>query len=266
MSIADDEHAEVTTREQRRACERAGAHAEDDDVEVAQSHGCERYYNQKVLKVRYPIERGGPPRLEVAWADGYRALKVRLDDVVVARSDVAALRRGRTFELPDGRPLAIAMPRGVAMWIDGTPVPGTYADPWIRVKSAPIWVASIGIAAVWRALYLAPERPWPAGTWANLAFTVSLLACAVAMRRGSYWAHVIATVVTLIWLFQAFPNFNAEGVDLPTQVVRVLGAIFYVAIGTWVLRKISHGAEAAREIQNERAAVTSENRGRPSTS
>lgn len=219
-----------------------------------------------MLKVRYPLERGGPPRLEVAWADGYRAIKVRLDDEIVARSDVASLRRGRTFALPDGRPLAIAMPRGVAMWIDGAPVPGTYADPWIRVKSAPIWVFSIGIAAVWRALYLAPERPWPAGTWANLAFTVSLIACAVAMRRGSYWAHVVAALVTLVWLFQAFPHVDTHNVDLPTQIVRVIGAIAYVAIGTWVLRKIAQGADAAKEIQEENSAgTTPENRGRPST-
>ena len=226
-----------------------------------------------MLKVRYPLERGGPPRLEVAWADGYRVLKVRLDDLVVARTEVSVLRRGRTFELPDGRPLAIAMQRGIAMWIDGAPVPGTYADPWIRVKSAPIWVLSIGIAAVWRALYLAPERPWPAGTWANLAFTVSLLACAVAMRRGSYWAHVLATLVTLVWLFQAFPTvhlgLDADGhssLDLATQVVRVLGAVAYVAIGTFVLRKIASGAEAAREIQAEKpsAGVTPVKRGRPS--
>jgi hypothetical protein len=226
----------------------------------------ERYYNPPVLKVRYPLERGGEPRLEVAWADGYRALKVRLDEEVVARSDVASLRRGRTFKLPDGRPLAIAMPRGVAMWIDGKPVPGTYADPWIRVQSAPIWVLSIGILAVWRALYLAPERPWPYGTWANLAFTVSLIACAVAMRRGSYWAHVLATVVTLIWLFQAFPTLSVHNVSFAEQVVRVLGAVAYVAIGTWVLRKIGQGAEAAREIQEENhAGTTPENRGRPST-
>jgi hypothetical protein len=208
-----------------------------------------------VIKVRYPLERGGPPRLEATWSDGYRVVKIRLDGELVARSEVSALRRGRTFELPDGRPLAIAMHRGIAMWVDGVPVPETYADPWIRVKSAPIWVFSIGCAASWRALYLAPERPWPAGTWANLALAVSLFASAVAMRRGSYWAHVLALIVTLVWLFQAFPMvhlaLDAEGrstLDLATLLVRVLSAVAYIAIGTWVLRKIAAGADAARDI------------------
>ncbi len=211
-----------------------------------------------MIKVRYPLERGGPPRLEVSWSDGYRRVKIRLDDVVVARSDVVALRRGRTFELPDGRPLAVAMQRGIAMWVDGVPVPETYADPWIRVKSAPIWVLSIGAAAVWRALYLAPERPWPAGTWANLALAVSLCASAVAMRRGSYAAHVLALIVTLFWLLQAFPmvhlELDAEGrttLDAATIVVRVLSAVAYLAIGVWVLRKIARGAHAARDLHRQ---------------
>lgn len=222
---------------------------------IAARNGSTYGYTPRVIKVRYPLERDGPERLEVAWSDGYRVLKVRLDEVVVARSEVASLKRGRTFELPDGRPLAIAMQRGIAMWIDGAPVPGTYADPWVRVKSAPIWVLSIGIAAAWRAYYLAPERPWPAGTWSNLALAVSLVASAVAMRRGSYWAHVVALVVTLVWFIQAFPMvhlaLDAEGrstLDVATLLVRVLSAVAYVAIGTWVLRKIATGAAAAREI------------------
>jgi hypothetical protein len=205
--------------------------------------------------VRYPLEKGGPPRLEVSWSNAYRTLKVRVDDVVVARSDVADLRRGRTFEMPDGRPLAIMMQRGVAIWIDGEPVPGTYADPWIRVKSAPIWVLSTGFFAVWRALYLAPERPWPAGTWANMLFAVSLVASAVAMRRGSYAGHLLALIVTLVWFIEAFPTVRIDvdaGVSADT-VLRVLAAVIYVSIAAFVLRKIGNGARAAREISAGRA-------------
>ncbi len=204
--------------------------------------------------VRYPLERDGAPRLEVSWSNGYRSLKVRVDDVVVARSDVADLRRGRTFELPDGKPLAIMMQRGIAIWIDGEPVPGTYADPWIRVKSAPIWVLSVGFFAVWRALYLAPERPWPYGTWANLLFTTSLVACSVAMRRGSYPAHVLALIVTVVWFVQAFPTVQIDTQSPITAdtVLRVFAAIIYVSIAAFVLRKIGNGARAAREISEER--------------
>jgi len=205
--------------------------------------------------VRYPLERDGAPRLEVSWSNGYRTLKVRVDDVVVARSDVADLRRGRTFEMPDGRPLAIVMQRGIAIWLDGEPIPGTYADPWIRVKSAPIWVLSVGFFAVWRALYLAPERPWPAGTWANLLFAISLVASAGAMRRGSYAAHVLALLVTFVWFVEAFPTVRIDP-DAPIgaeTVLRVFAAVIYVSIAAFVLRKIGNGARAAKEISVERA-------------
>jgi hypothetical protein len=207
-----------------------------------------------VRSIRYPLERDGAPRLEVSWSNGYRSLKVRVDDVVVARSDVAELRRGRTFEMPDGRPLAIMMQRGIAIWIDGAPVPGTYADPWIRVKSAPIWVLSVGFFAVWRALYLAPERPWPYRTWANLLFAASLVASAVAMRRGSYGAHILALLVTLVWFVQAFPTVQIDPQSEITAetVLRVFAAIIYVSIATFVLRKIGNGARAAREISEEK--------------
>lgn len=193
----------------------------------------------------------------MSWSNGYRTLKVRFDGAVVAASEVAELRRGRTFELPDGRPLAITMQRGIAIWVDGAPVPGTYADPWIRVKSAPIWVLSVGFFAVWRALYLAPERPWPAGTWANLLFAISLVASAGAMRRGSYLAHVVALIVTFVWFVEAFPTVRIDleqGLSAET-VMRVLAAIIYVSIAAFVLRKIGNGARAAREITAERARV-----------
>ncbi len=208
-------------------------------------------------RVRYPLERGGEPRLELSWSNGYRTLKVRFDGAVVAATDVAELRRGRSFELPDGRPLAIVMQRGIAIWVDGAPVPGTYADPWIRVKSAPIWVMSTGALAVWRALYLAPERPWPAGTWANLLFAVSLVASALAMRRASYAAHILALITTLVWFVEAFPTVRIDvdaGLTAET-VLRVFAAAIYVTIAAFVLRKIGNGARAAREISVERDRV-----------
>lgn len=206
-------------------------------------------------RVRYPLERNGPERLEVSWSNGYRSLKVRVDDVVVARADVADLHRGRTFEMPDGRPLAIVMERGIAIWLDGAPIPGTYADPWIRVKSAPIWVLSVGFFAVWRALYLAPERPWPAGTWANVLFAISLVASAVAMRRGSYWGHVLALLVTFVWFVEAFPtvHIDTDAEVTADTVLRVFAAVIYVSIATFVVRKIGNGARAAKEISEERA-------------
>jgi hypothetical protein len=208
-----------------------------------------------VRTVRYPLERDGAPRLEVSWSNGYRTIKVRVDDVVVARSDVADLRRGRTFEMPDGRPLAIMMERGVAIWVDGQPVPGTYADPLVRVKSAPIWVLSVGGFAVWRALYLAPERPWPAGTWVNVLFAISLCASALAMRRGSYLGHIVALFATFAWFCAAFPTVHIDtesGVNAET-VLRVFAAVIYVSIAIFVVRKIGNGARAAKELSEERA-------------
>ena len=34
------------------------------------------------------------------------------------------------------------------MWVDDQPVPGTRADPWVRVKSAAAWFLGIGFIDV----------------------------------------------------------------------------------------------------------------------
>lgn len=212
----------------------------------------------------YPLDRGGPPRLEISWGRGYRTLRIYVDGALVANADVGVLRRGGTFELADGRRLRVMVGRGVAMWIAGKPVPGTYADPWIRVKSAPIWVMSIGAAAVWLALQLAPERPWPTNTWLSIALAIVLGVSGIAMRRGSVAAHRVAMIIAIAFFVQAFPRVSEvldsdarASLDVLPLLARVVAVISYVLIAVWIVRKIRFGARAAREIHDPDAPPAS---------
>jgi len=222
-----------------------------------QTPGAAGRYTPLVLRIRYPLERGGPPRLEVSWVNGYRTLRVRCDDVLVAKADVRVLRRGGTFELPDGRRLRVQVGRGVAMWVAGVPVPGTYADPWVRVKSAPIWVMAVGAAAVWLAWQLAPERPWPVGTWATFALATALGVSGIAMRRGSLLAHRVALLIAVAFFVLAFPRASLAldeearaSLEVLPLIARVVSVIAWVVIATWIVRKIHIGSRAAREIHD----------------
>lgn len=216
-------------------------------------------------RVRYPLDPGGSPRLEVSWGRGYRTLRVYLDGALVANADVRVLRRGGTFELPDGRRLRVMVGRGVAMWVSGTPVPGTYADPWIRVKSAPIWVMSIGAAAAWLAMQLTPERPWPASTWLSILLGVVLGVTGLAMRRGSVLAHRVALVVAIAFFVQSFPRVSLvldeearATLDVLPLLARVVGVVSYLFIAVWIVRKIRFGTRAAREIHDPDAPPISQ--------
>lgn len=217
-----------------------------------------------MLRIRYPLDRGGPPRLEVSWANAYRRLRVRCDGALVVNADVKLLRRGGSFELPDGRRLRVMVGRGVAMWVSGVPVPGTYADPWVRVKSAPIWVISTGLASVWLAFQLAPEPPWPPSTWLSLCLAVVLGASGLLMRRGSVLAHRVALVAAVGFFVLAFPRVSVAldeearaSLDVLPLLTRVVAVVSYVVIALWIVRKIHLGMRIAREIADPDAPPVS---------
>ena len=208
-------------------------------------------------RIRYALERGGAPSLEIAWTEGYSRLRVSFEGVRVGSADVKLLRRGAVFELPDGRRLRVVVERGVAMWVSGVPVPGTYADPWVRVKSAPIWVVSTGLASLWLALKLAPEGRWSPGTWGGVGLALLLIGAGGAMRRGSLTAHRLAFTACLGFFLLSYPRVSeALGDDgrlslapLPL-LIRVVAIGSYVWVAAWILRKIAAGARVAREIRH----------------
>ena len=217
-----------------------------------------------MLRIRYPLDRGGPPRLEVSWANGYRRVRVRCDGALIVNADVRLLRRGGSFELPDGRRLRVMVGRGVALWVSGVPVAGTYADPWVRVKSAPIWVISTGLASVWLAWQLAPERPWPASTWLSFALAIVLGVSGVFMRRGSLLAHRVAFAAALGFFVQAFPRLSLvldeetrASLEVLPLLTRWVGVVSYVLIAVWIMRKIHVGSRIARELEDPDAPPVS---------
>jgi len=93
-------------------------------------------------KRKFALERGGPKTLVVSWRRGWSDLAVELDGQRVLHvKDRAALGKGATAALPDGRGLRVALESSVLaaeldVRIDGRPVPGSVNDPRKMIEDA----------------------------------------------------------------------------------------------------------------------------------
>lgn len=93
-------------------------------------------------KQTYPLEKGGPKRLELAWKGAWKNLTVSLDGQELGViPDQKALRAGQTFMLPDGSALDVKLVRqftsvSLELRLDGQPLPGSSADPEQRLQGA----------------------------------------------------------------------------------------------------------------------------------
>src|SRR5688572_16157590 len=88
---------------------------------------------------KYALEVGGPKRLAVSWAIGWKSFSVKFDGQEVTRLVDAydALSKGSTFPLPDGSTLEARLQSarfGPKLLLDrgGKPVPGSDGVPLPR--------------------------------------------------------------------------------------------------------------------------------------
>ncbi len=189
--------------------------------------------------VWYPLERGGPPRIEVDYLDGYRRMRIKVDGVTVADTRVESLREGVFLDLPDGRLLRVVAAGRLFMWVGDQPVPGTRADPWVRVKSAAAWFLGIAFVATAETWLLA-KSGGPAEVWGTIALAAFL--CWLAMRRASLVAHAVAVVVIIVSILPAVLRLGLD----PLSIFVV---VFYAALGGFLFYKVGSGAKAAWEIR-----------------
>ncbi|MCC6620162.1 MAG: hypothetical protein IT385_02845 [Deltaproteobacteria bacterium] len=100
-------------------------------------------------KKEFAIEKGGAKRLTLSWSGIWKNVTVTLDGAPLGDPipDFKALKLGRDYALPDGRTLRVQFEQkigggGLALSIDGRPLPGAGNDPREAIKAAAVilWV------------------------------------------------------------------------------------------------------------------------------
>jgi hypothetical protein len=93
-------------------------------------------------KREFALEAGAPKRLAISWKGFWKNMEIRLDDEIVGTiADQKELREGRDFALSDGSTLHVRLSSSIGkaelqVLRDGTPLPGSDADPSQKVKVA----------------------------------------------------------------------------------------------------------------------------------
>lgn len=99
----------------------------------------------------FAIEKGGQKRLTLKWSGIWKNVEVTLDGASLGDPipDFKSLKVGRDFRLPDGRNLFVQFENkvgggGLALSIDGRPLPGAGNDPREAIRNAAIilWVVA----------------------------------------------------------------------------------------------------------------------------
>lgn len=154
--------------------------------------------------IRYALERGGPKRLAIKRRWFWRKTEVLLDDQPVGPpiANMAALRAGQHFTLPDGRRLDVGFERklgsaGLTLALDGRPVPGAFNDPRTVIRTAGrlIWYIA-GINLVIGAIFLGAREALHQLGYVTGAFGVlmALLGVGVYVYRSR---AALATAIVL---------------------------------------------------------------------
>ena len=100
-------------------------------------------------KKEYALENGGPKRVLVSWSGIWKNMKIHLDgELLGGIENSKALKEGRSFDLPDGGQLQVRLVTGLVTELqvskDGTPLPGSSADPEERVRLAYLMIFFVG--------------------------------------------------------------------------------------------------------------------------
>jgi hypothetical protein len=86
-------------------------------------------------KRSFPLEAGGPPRVELAWRGLWKDMVVSLDGAELGRfKDSKALKQGANFRMPDRSNLPVRLKQEVfnmklVVTRNGNPLPGSDAHP-----------------------------------------------------------------------------------------------------------------------------------------
>ncbi len=146
---------------------------------------------------RFPLERGGPERLELRWTASFREVTVLFDGGEVTKVDRPKIPRdGATVALPDGSTLTIRLNGLLGMGVarNGVPLPGSDLEPRRLLRNAAMLMglaalldtASDGVLARRaRALSVGLSVPFPREHVYRLALDGALVTLAIATAFGT---------------------------------------------------------------------------------
>jgi hypothetical protein len=201
--------------------------------------------------VRYPLETGGPERVEVSWTGRVREVRASFDGKELGFVDkLESLPKNlATFPLPDGRTLEVQyvanlMGREVQVRVDGQPLPGSSSDPARIVRSTSnliFFIAFLNSALGLWALVASPAWMEQAGLGSEL-LVMGVLNGILGFfaRRASRVAFVL---VSLLWVADTLVIL-ADGAGTRGVIVRVA-----------LLVGLFRGAGAAFELAKKKKAV-----------
>jgi len=172
---------------------------------------------------KYPLERGGKPRLELTWKLGWSDFEIKLDGQQIGHIDGKAreLKAGREFRLPDGRQLRIQFVQKLTaaelqVLLDGEPLPGSGSDPEQQLKGAYGVMYFVAVASC-------------------IAGLLGALGVELMVRMGFNVVAVFIGVVFagLAWAVQTYRSAVALGIGIALFAIDgVLGLITMVGAGS----------------------------------
>ena len=170
---------------------------------------------------RFPLERGGPARLDVSWKALWKDLTVRLDGETVGtvptRKELSA---GREFTLPEGSRLRVQLVQSgfgteLRIFHNDQPLPGSASDPETRLRGAYAVTLFIGglnilLGAAAVALRSSFLRQMGIGAF-SILFGLLFLVLGYFVKRASLVALLMAIAVFAIDGVLGFFGASAQG-------------------------------------------------------
>ena len=157
---------------------------------------------------RFPLEPGGPDRLEIEWEGSFKNFTVSLDGVVLGSfEDYKALKAGRSFPLEEGSVVRVQLGQWLVipelrLTLDGAPLPGSPGDPEQLLAGAAnviFFVAGLsfvlGLAAL--ALDVSFLKMLGANGWAILAGLV-YGGLGFQVKKRQMWALALAVILYVL--------------------------------------------------------------------
>ncbi|MFO0745375.1 MAG: hypothetical protein U1F43_06845 [Myxococcota bacterium] len=203
---------------------------------------------------RFAIEKGGERRLLLRWRGFWKNIEVVLDGQSLGEPipDFKALRLGRGYPMPDGRMLFVQFENkfaggGLAVTIDGRPLPGANNDPRTAIRTAAILLWVIAALNLVLGLILTSAH---GGRGPELAIPIAVAAVLAGLgfavfKYQSRAALLVAIILEVVDGVATIAMMSGGG-RIPTT-----GVIFRVFIIAALVRAYRAVGEARRLEQEE---------------
>lgn len=188
---------------------------------------------------KFAFERGGPLRLEVHWTYRLHEVMVKLDGVEIGRfTSRREFQQGRSFRLPDGSVLQVKYGSHSVnlsplpdVRLDGCPLPDSFADPLLELKTASNAFIWGGVLTTLAGLFYSPvNEAWYTSLLLFIGVTSPLVGLSVRRRsRIALRIGTIYSVVGVVTLLDGLASSMGNGLDFLGSLFDVVNAALFVA-------------------------------------